>query len=76
MVIYMEQYAAVRAAPAARLGNGKCGDEIMHANWNPALRNMSPETLHAAASPELPDDLSTMDVSAFLNRVYALATLI
>ena len=76
MVIYMQQYSAARAAPAAWLKNDTYGDEIMYANWNPALRDMSGETLQAAASPELPEDLSTIDVGEFLNRVYALATLI
>ena len=76
MVIYMEQYAAARAAPATWLKNGTYGDEIMYANWNPALLNMSGEAREAVASPDLPEDMSTFDAAAFLNRVYALASLI
>jgi hypothetical protein len=76
MVIYMEQYAASRAAMAARLKSGTYGDEIMNANWNPALLDMSSEALQASASPVLPEDLSTINVGAFLDRIHALATLI
>ena len=76
MVIYMEQYAAAQAAPSACVKNGTYADEIMYANWNPALAHMSRESLPTLPSPELPDDLSNVDVGAFLNRVYALATLI
>ena len=76
MVIYMEQYTAARATPAAWLKNGTYEDEIMYANWNPALLDMSGETREAAASPDLPEDMSTIDAAAFLDRIYALATLI
>ena len=76
MVIYMEQYAAAQAAPAACVKNSTYADEILYANWNPALPHITRESLPAPASPELPEDLSNMDVGAFLNRVYALATLI
>jgi hypothetical protein len=34
------------------------------------------ETIPAVESPELPDDGSTIDTEAFLNRVYALASLV
>ena len=76
MVIYMDQYRTAKTAPAAWLKNGTYGDEVMHANWNPAVIHMIRETTQAAPSPELPDDLSTVDVDAFLGRVYGLATLI
>jgi hypothetical protein len=76
MVICMKQYTAAKAAPAAHLKDGAYGDEIMYANWNPAVLHMTRETAHAAPNPRLPDDLSTVDAGAFLDRVYALATLI
>ena len=76
MVIYMDQFTAASSAPAAALKEAAYGDEIMYAGWNPAVLHMARETLQAAPSPELPDDLSTADGGAFLDRVYALATLI
>ena len=75
MVIYMEQYAAANSAPAASRGDRTYADEIMYANWNPAVQNITREAFQTAPSPELPDNLSTVDVNAFLDRVYALATL-
>jgi hypothetical protein len=71
MVIYLDQY---KAAPARSLKNGTYGDEIMNANWNPAVVYMFEDVAQRAISPELPEDLSTVDVDAFLSRVYALAS--
>ncbi len=76
MVIYLEQYTAAKSATAAYRQDGAYEDEILYANWNPAVLHMSRETLPAIPSPELPDDLSTVDVDALLGRIYALATLI
>ena len=76
MVIYMEQYSATKSTTAACVSEGTYGDEIMYANWNPAVPAMTRESFQTAPSPELPDNLSTVDVNAFLDRVYALATLI
>jgi hypothetical protein len=76
MVIYMDQYRAVKSAPVEWLKNGTYGDEIMRASWNPAVAQMVRETAPLTPSPDLPDDLSTIDVNALLGRVYALATLI
>lgn len=74
MVIYMDEYRTAKAAPVSTLKNGTYGDEILNANWNPALVHMFNDVAHCAISPELPADLSTVDVDAFLERVYALAT--
>ena len=74
MVIYMDQYRAAKAAPVSMLKNGTYSDEIMHANWNPDVVQMLVDVAPSALSPELPEDLSTVDVDAFLGRVYALAT--
>ncbi len=76
MLIYLDQYRTAKTAPTQWLKNGTYGDEVMHANWNPAVVQMTREAVHAVPSPELPDDLSALDVDAFLHRVYALATLI
>ena len=76
MVIYMDQLAAAKSAPAAQLKEAAYGDEIMYAGWNPAVLHMTRETLRVAPSSELPYDLSTAEGGAFLARVYALATLI
>ena len=75
MVIYMEHYSAASSAPAASRKDRTYADEIMYANWNPAVLNMTREPLRAAPGRELPEDLSTVEVDAFLDRVYALATL-
>ena len=75
MVICMEQYSVANSAPAASRQDRAYADEIMYANWNPAVLNMARETLQAAPGPDLRDDLSTVEVGAFLDRVYAFATL-
>ena len=74
MVIYMDPYRATRAAPATVLKNGTYGDEIMNANWNPAVVYLFKNVAQCAISPELPADMSTVDVDEFLGKVYALAT--
>lgn len=71
MVIYLNEH---RAAPASVLKNGAYGDEIMNANWNPAVAYLLDGVTQYTISPELPEDLSSVDVDAFLDRVYALAT--
>ena len=75
MVIYMDEYRTVKAAPATWLKNGTYGEEVMQAGWNPAVVDMLREPL-PAPSPDLPHDLSTIDVDAFLDRVHGLATVI
>ncbi len=76
MVIYLDQFRTAKAPSETWLRNGTYGDEVMQAGWNPALIHMLPEAVPALSSHELPRDLSTVDVDAFLNRVYGLATLI
>ena len=74
MVIYLDQHRAANATPDSRSNYGTYGDEIMDSNWNPAVVYMSCEVAQRAISPELPDDASAIDVDAFLDKVYALAT--
>jgi hypothetical protein len=76
MVIYMDQYRAMKTTHTAGLKCGTYGDEILDASWNPAVLPLVLAMTNTAPSPELPDDLSTLDVDEFLARVYGLATLI
>ncbi len=70
MVVYLDEQ---RAAAQASAYEGRYGYEIMHANWNPAVVHLF-DAAQCAISPELPEDMSSVDVDAFLDRVYALAT--
>ena len=74
MVIYLDQRRQPKAASVSMSKNGTYGDEIMNSNWNPAVIYLLNDVAQRAISPELPEDLSTVDVEAFLGRVYALAT--
>jgi hypothetical protein len=74
MVIYLNQHRAANATSDSESKNGIYGDEIMNSNWNPAVAYMSCDAAQRAISPELPDDASAVDVDAFLDKVYALAT--
>ena len=74
MVIYMDQHRAASAIPRDALKDGTYGDEIMNSNWNPAVVYLSGDIAQRAISPELPDDVSTIDLDALLDKVYALAT--
>jgi hypothetical protein len=49
-------------------------DEILSVNWNPAIAQvaMSCYQTEQGLRTRLPEDLTTMDVDAFLDRVYAL----
>jgi hypothetical protein len=76
MVIYMDQYRTATTEPAEWLKKGSYGDEVMQAEWNPAVVHMQREPAHVSLSPALPSDMSAVDVDAFLGRVYGLATLI
>ena len=76
MVIYMDQYRAVKTAPAEWLRNGTDGGEMMHPGRDSAVIPMLREPAQAAPSPELPADVADADLEALLSRVYGLATLI
>ena len=76
MVIYIDQYRTVRTQPALWLKNGTYGDEVMQAEWNPAVIQVLNEPALLALSPKLPDQMSEIDADAFLGRVYGLASLI
>ncbi len=74
MVIYLDQHRQASATPGSRWKNGTYGDELMNSNWNPDVFNLSDDVAPYVISPELPDDDSALDVNAFLDKVYALAT--
>ena len=74
MVIYMDDY---RKAQESRVDQRRrYNDELMCVNWNPAISVMATSCYQTAEelSPQLPEDFSTIDAAAFLDRVYALAT--
>jgi hypothetical protein len=76
MVIYMDQYRVTKAAPAAWLKSGTYANEIMPAASIPVVIPLMRETLTAVPSPELPYDLSTINIDDLLDQAYALSTLI
>lgn len=74
MVIYLDQHRAASSIPGNGLKSGTYGDEIMNSNWSPAVVYLNDDVAQCAISPELPDDDAGLDVNAFLDKVYALAT--
>ena len=74
MVIYMDDYRKAQTASLA--GRQQYDEEILCVNWNPAVRVLAESTFRPDRdlTPELPDDFSSVDVDALLNRIYALAT--
>jgi len=74
VIIYMDDY---RKAKALKLpARHRYDEELMCVNWNPAIGVIAMSCYQTAQefSPELPEDLATVDVDAFLDRVYALAS--
>ncbi|MBI3043489.1 MAG: hypothetical protein HYY78_11780 [Betaproteobacteria bacterium] len=74
MLIYLDDYRKAKSAPVAR--NDRYDDELMCVNWNPAVSAiaMSCYQTPQELSPKLPEDFTAVDVTAFMNRVYALAS--
>ena len=70
MMNYMDRHRAGTEAPAIGLIAGDYEDEILNAGWNPAVPYLNNDVVRCARSPE---DESTVDVDAFLDRVYAVA---
>lgn len=74
MVIYMDDY---RKAQESRVDqHRRYDDELLCVNWNPAISMIATSGYQTAEElgPQLPEDFSTIDAAAFLDRVYALAT--
>ena len=74
VIIYMDDYRKAQAASMA--GQQRYDEEVLCVNWNPAVRVLAEASYRRERelSPELPDDLSAVDVDALLTRIYALAT--
>jgi hypothetical protein len=74
MVIYLDDYRKAKSAACAERGG--YDEELLCVNWNPAvsLIAMSCHQTSQELSPQLPEDFSAVDVPAFMNRVYALAS--
>ena len=75
MVIDMSRFRAAKAVAAGALKFGTDGGEVMPAIRAPAV--VYPFNNYAtqrAFSPAFPEDLTTVDMDVFLDKVYALAT--
>jgi hypothetical protein len=74
MLIYLDDYRKAKAPKPAEYS--RYDEELLCVNWNPAVSVVAltcyqtPQEL----SPNLPEDFTAVDVQAFMNRVYALAT--
>ena len=81
MVIYMDKYRKARVARlmrlarVAKLSGRRHDEELLCVNWNPAFGAiaMSCYQTPQELSPQLPDERAELD-SAFMDRVYALAS--
>jgi hypothetical protein len=76
MVIYLDDFRTSKMAPAAWLKDGTYGDDVMQPARNPAVVQALHRAVPAVPSQELPLDLSNVDIDAFLDRVYGVASLI
>ena len=74
MLIYMDDYRKAQESKVDPLR--RYDEELLCVNWNPSVHGMAKSSQQTAAelSPQLPEDFSTIDAQAFLDRVYALAT--
>ena len=75
MVIYLDDYRKAKATRSATLEE-RYGEELMCANWNPMISVSAVSSYQHPhdLSPRLPDDFESVDVDAFLDRVYMLAS--
>jgi hypothetical protein len=80
MLIYLDDFRKTRFGVAQReigsatLKNGTYGAEVMNSGWNPAVLYAINTPAQSTISPDLPHDLASIDIEAFMSRVYALAT--
>ncbi len=74
MVIYLDEYRKTKATKPAE--HCRYDEELLCVNWNPALGVIALSCYQTTQelSPQLPENFSAADVSAFLDRVYTLAT--
>ena len=74
MVIYMDDYRKAKSVKHAE--GSRYDEELLCVNWNPAVSLIARSCYQTPQelSPQLPEDFSTVDMTAFMNRVYALAS--
>ena len=75
MVIYLDDFRTAKTAPAAWLKDGTYGNGGMQSTCRSVVQALHYAT-PAVPSQELPLDLTDVDVDAFLDRVYGVASLI
>ena len=63
-----------RNAGTSALRPDAYGDEVMNANWNPAVAAMAANDAGSLPAMSLDEDLAVADVEMFLGRIYALAS--
>jgi hypothetical protein len=63
-----------RPAGTSALQPDAYGDEVMNANWNPAVAAMAANDAGSLPAMSLDEDLAVADVENFLGRIYALAS--
>lgn len=74
MLIYLDDYR--RAKSAKPVEYGRYDEELLCVNWNPAVSVIAQSSYQRPQelSPALPEDFTAVDVQAFMDRVYALAS--
>lgn len=72
MLIHLDDYRKAKAAPLAMPAQE---EELLCVNWNPAFGVIALSSFQRPQelSPALPEDTAAVD-TAFMNRVYALAS--
>jgi hypothetical protein len=75
MIINLTRYKMTKAAAASVVTSSLShGEEVMNANWNPAVSMLNDSGSEKSLSPELPADLTHAEAQSMLDRIYALAT--
>jgi hypothetical protein len=80
MLIYLDDFRKARTGMArnqlgeARLKNGTDGADVIDGSHNSAMLYALNAPAQGSLSPELPEDLSTIDIDSFMHRIYALAS--
>ena len=78
MLVYLDDFRKTRAGAvkndSTALKNGTYDDDVMNANWNPAVLYAFSTPSQQSLSPDIPDDFSAIDVDSLMNRIYALAS--
>ena len=75
MIIVLDDYRKAKAARRLETAE-RYDEELLCVNWNPAVQlvAMSCFQNEQELSPQLPEDLSSIDADIVLDRIYALAS--